>query len=152
DGLRSSGLATANAGVPTDAMRGGDFGEVCPANENVDDNGNAHPGAWNSIVGDPNFGRCVQADDMTTLVPSGQIWDPYSGVSGSGGPTRTRFVPFNNLATYISPGSPNLPANLQPAPGVAGNLIDPVAQKMMNLFPEPNTDGSIYQNWFGSGS
>jgi outer membrane receptor protein involved in Fe transport len=36
---------------------------------------------------------------------------------------------------------------------VPGNLIDPVAQKMMGLFPEPNfVAGGIYQNWFGSGS
>ena len=66
---------------------------------------------------------------------------------------RSTFIPFNNIATYISPGSPNLPANLQPAPGVPGNLIDPVAQKMMGLFPEPNFSGAdIYQNWFASGS
>jgi hypothetical protein len=154
DGNRSTELATANAGVPTDLMRAGDFGEVCPANGNTDTNGDFHPGAWNSTVGNPNFGRCVQADDMTTLVKSGQIWDPYSGTynGNRGGAVRSRFIPFNNLATYISPGNPKLPANLQPAPGVAGNLIDPVAQKMMNLFPEPNTDGDLQNNWFGSGS
>ncbi|PYV72679.1 MAG: hypothetical protein DMG97_13020, partial [Acidobacteria bacterium] len=34
-----------------------------------------------------------------------------------------------------------------------GNLIDPVAQKMMSYFPEPNVSGgSLQQNWFGSGS
>ena len=64
------------------------------------------------------------------------------------------FIPFNNIANYISPGNPKLPANLQPAPGVAGNLIDPIAQKMMSLFPEPNFSGpaGIYQNWVGSGA
>ncbi len=128
DGLRSSGLAKANAGVPTDLMRTGDFSELCT----------------------------TQGGDFDTnglcSVAGGQIWDPYSGVAGSGGPTRTTFIPFNNLATYTSPGSPNLPANLQPTPGVAGNLIDPVAQKMMNLFPEPNADGNLQNNWFGSGS
>jgi hypothetical protein len=36
--------------------------------------------------------------------------------------------------------------------GRAGNLMDPVAQKMMNLFPEPNTNGDLQNNWFGSGS
>jgi hypothetical protein len=113
DGLRSSGLSTATAGVPTALMRAGDFGEVC-ATQGGDFDTN---------------GRCS--------VDAGQIWDPYSGVVGSGGPTRSAFIPFNNLATYISPGSANLPANLQPAPGVAGNLIDPVAQKMMSLFPDP---------------
>ncbi len=36
---------------------------------------------------------------------------------------------------------------------MAGNLIDPVAQKMMTYFPEPNITGNgIYDNWIGSGS
>ena len=85
-------------------------------------------------------------------VAAGQIWDPYSGTfdANAGGAVRNTFIPFNNIATYVSPGNPNLPANLQPAPGVPGNLIDPVAQKMMSLFPEPNfAAGDIYQNWFG---
>jgi hypothetical protein len=130
DGLRSSGLAKASAGVPTDLMRAGDFSEVCS----------------------------TQGGDFDTngvcSVAGGQIWDPYSGTfdETAGGVVRSRFIPFNNLATYVSPGNPNLPANLQPAPGVAGNLIDPVAQKMMNLFPEPTADGELQSNWFGSGS
>jgi Carboxypeptidase regulatory-like domain/TonB dependent receptor len=132
DGLRAAGLSTANAGVPTDAMRAGDFGEVCAA----------QGGTFDST------GLCSAA--------AGQIWDPYSGTydPNAGGAVRSRFIPFNNIANYISPGNPKLPANLQPAPGVAGNLIDPIAQKMMSLFPEPNFDGpsGIYQNWVGSGS
>ena len=52
-----------------------------------------------------------------------------------------------------SNGHPCPPANLEPTPGVPGNLIDPVAQKMMGLFPEPNFHWEgIYNNWFGSGS
>ena len=130
DGLRSSGLSTASGAVPTDLMRAGDFGEVCAA----------QGGGFDST------GLCS--------VPAGQIWDPYSGTydSGAGGAVRSTFIPFNNIATYISSGNPKLPANLQPAPGVAGNLIDPVAHNMMSLFPEPNFSGGIYQNWFGSGS
>ncbi|HEX6802226.1 MAG TPA: TonB-dependent receptor [Terriglobales bacterium] len=144
DGLRQSGLSTATGGVPSDAMRAGDFGEVCPANGNTDAAGNFHPGAWDTTVGDANYGRCVQADNITQLVPSGQIWDPWSGTY-NGTITRSTFIPFNNLATYASPGGPS--------PGVAGNLIDPVAQKIMSYFPEPNaTSGGIYQNWFGSGA
>jgi hypothetical protein len=131
DGLRSSRLSTASGAVPTDLMRNGDFGEVC----------GAQGGTF-----DQNTGRCS--------VDAGQIWDPYSGTfdANAGGAVRSTFIPFNNLATYSSPGSPNLPANLEPAPGVPGNLIDPVAQKMMKLFPEPNFSGGIYQNWFGSGA
>ena len=120
DGLTQTGLSTATGAVPSDAMRTGDFGELCAAQ------GGTFDGA----------GRCG-AD-------AGQIWDPYSGTF-NGTITRSTFIPFNNIATYASPGGPN--------PNVAGNLIDPVAQKMMTYFPEPNvTGGSIYQNWFGSGS
>src|SRR4051812_12273435 len=102
DGLRQSGLRTANGAVPSDAMRAGDFGEVCLANGNTINN-NFHAGAWDTTVGSANYGRCVQADDMTQLVQSGQIWDPYSGTF-NGTITRTAFIPFNNLATYTSPG------------------------------------------------
>ena len=78
-------------------MRAGDFGEVCAAQGGTFD----------------GTGLCSAA--------AGQIWDPYSGIrSNAGGVVRSTFIPFNNIATYISPGSPYLPSNLQPAPGVAG--------------------------------
>jgi hypothetical protein len=115
-----TGQSTANAGVPSDAERAGDFGELCAA----------QGGTFNGS------GRCS--------VDAGQIWDPYSGTF-NGTITRTTFSPFNNIATYATPGGPN--------PNVAGNLIDPVAQKMMSYFPEPNVPGgSFLQNWFASGS
>ncbi|HTT19295.1 MAG TPA: carboxypeptidase regulatory-like domain-containing protein [Candidatus Sulfotelmatobacter sp.] len=122
DGLRSSGLSTSNAAVPTDLMRAGNFGQVCAA----------QGGTFDST------GMCS--------VAAGQIWDPYSGVldANAGGIVRSTFIPNNNLATYTSPG---------PALQAPGNLIDPVAQKMMALFPEPNiSGGDIYNNWFGSGA
>ena len=118
-----NGARTANAGVPSDAMRAGDFGELC-AEEGGTFNGS---------------GRCS--------TDAGQIWDPWSGVfsNSAGGIVRSTFIPNDNLALYASPGGPN--AN------VPGNLIDPVAQKMMSYFPEPNvTGGSFLQNWFASGS
>jgi hypothetical protein len=163
DRLRSSGLSTASGAVPSDLMRGGDFGEVCPANGNTDASGNFHPGAWDTTAGDANYGQCVQADDMSHLVGGGQLWDPYSGAhnDAAGGVVRNTFIPFNNIATYISPGCVPAflpaghtcpPAGSEPIPGVAGNLIDPVAQKLMGLFPEPTSTGNIYNNWFGSGS
>ena len=133
DRLRSSGLSTATFGVPTDLMRNGDFSDVCAAQGGTFD----------------NTGRC-SAD-------AGQLWDPYQRQfdSGTGSAVRLNdntFIPRNNLATYTSPGSPNLPSNLQP-PAVPGNLIDPVAQNMLKLYPEPNTpEQGIYNNWFGSGS
>jgi outer membrane receptor protein involved in Fe transport len=126
DYTRTSGLSTANAGVPSDAMRAGDFGELCAAN------GGTFDGA----------GQCSAA--------AGQIWDPWSGVFSniSGGILRSQFIPFNDIATYASPSGPG-----GPTPNVAGNLIDPVAQKMMTYFPEPNlTGGSLLENWFASGA
>ena len=130
DRLRDSGLSTAQFGVPTDLMRAGDFGEVCAA----------QGGTFDST------GLCSAA--------AGQIWDPYTGVNNpnEGGADRSAFIPFNNLATYTSPGSTFLPPNLQP-PNTPGNLIDPVAQNMLNLFPEPNnSQQGIYNNFFGSGA
>ena len=79
---------------------------------------------------------------------AGQLWDPYTGVYNSeqGGPVRSGYIPFNNLITYMSPG---------PGPAQPGNLIDPVAMKMMQYFPLPNvgvgTGGyNPYTNWQGS--
>src|SRR5205085_11773568 len=80
-------------------------------------------------------------------VAAGQIWDPYSGVfdSNAGGVVRSTFIRNYNLALYASPGGPN--------PNIAGNLINPVAQKMMSYFPEPNFAGGDYlSNWVGSGA
>ena len=114
DGLRQTTQGSAQAGVPTDLMRTGDFGEVCSQQGGTFD----------------NTGLCS--------VQAGQIWDPYSGTydSSVGGAVRSTFIPFNNVGTYISPGNPNLPANLEPTPGMPGNLIDPVAQKMLSLLSE----------------
>ena len=145
DRVKQTTLDSRSGAVPSDLMRTGDFGEVC----------DAQGGTFDST------GRCS--------VDAGQIWDPYlrhrdpnSTHPIANGPNT--FIPFNNLATYISPGCdaaflaafnghPCPPAQYEPTPGVAGNLIDPVALKMMALFPEPNfTDGGIYQNWVGAGS
>lgn len=144
DASRQTGQSSATAGVPTDAMRSGDFGQLCSE--------------WQGTF-DTN-GLCS--------VAQGQIWDPYLRYNdpNSGGAvsnTATSYIPFNNMGTYISPGCDAAfllaqtgracpPAANQPAPGVPGNLMDPVALKMFSYFPEPNIpDGSIYKNWFGSG-
>ncbi len=144
DANRQTGQSSAAAGVPTDAMRSGDFGQLCSE--------------WQGTF--DNNGLCSN--------PQGQIWDPYlryndpnAGGAVSNGPTS--YIPFNNAGTYISPGCDAAflfaqtgrgcpPAANQPAPGVPGNLIDPVALKMFSYFPEPNIPGgSIYKNWFGTG-
>jgi len=142
DRSKTTSLDARSGAMPSDLMRAGDFGEVC----------GAQGGTFDST------GLCS--------VAAGQIWDPYlrHNDPNAGGPvanSATTFIPFNNIANYISPGcnaaalngNPCPPASSLPVPGVKGNLIDPVALKMMALFPEPNfTAGGIYQNWVGSGS
>jgi hypothetical protein len=166
EGTRANSLGSAQAGVPDNLMRAGNFGEVCPANGNTDNSGNYHPGAWDTKVGDPNYGMCVQADNSAMLVGSGQLWDPYQryydpNVGATTWTSPKAFIPFNNIGTYASPGCPVglLPAGYcppnEPAPGVKGNLIDPVAQKMFTYFPQPNITaaqgGTVYRNWIASG-
>jgi len=151
DGTRDTSLAVAQAGVPTNAERTGDFGSLCAAAS----------GTFNSA------GECMSGG---LVDPAGQLWDPYSGYYYSNPPAapanypayskdlgagayRNTFIPFNNLATYTSPGNPNLAGTPYQLPLVPGNLIDPVAQKMMSYFPQPNYSGNgIYNNWVGSGS
>src|SRR5580704_13843743 len=136
DGTLASSMNTYQAGVPSAAMRTGDFGEVCTS----------QGGSFNSS------GMCTDGSGNPLI--AGQLYDPYSGVynSGDGGPVRSTFIPNNRVDIYNSPGSPNLPAKLQPPAG-PGNLIDPVAQKVLNLFPQPNIqNGSLYDNWIASGA
>ena len=134
DGTRQSYMNTYQAGVPTAAERTGDFGGLCAANG----------GTFNGS------GQCS--------VAAGQIWDPYTGTyqapaNGTAGAYRSAFIPFNNLATYTSPGNPNLNGTPYQLPQVAGNLIDPVALKMMSMFPMPNYSGNgIYDNWVATGA
>lgn len=134
DGTRSSDMSTYQAGVPSAAERKGDFGEICAAN-----------------------GGSFDANGLCNVI-TGQLYDPYSGTfqtpaDGPAGAYRSAYIPFNNIATYTSPGNPNLngtPYQLSHAPG---NLLDPVAQKMMQLFPAPNiSNGNIYDNWIASGA
>jgi Carboxypeptidase regulatory-like domain len=135
DGLRSSTGLTSTFGVPSAQERTGDFGELCGYN-----------------------GGTFDLTGMCTA-PAGQLWDPYSGSynADAGGAVRTAFIPFNNMAAYSSAGNPNLNGTpYQLAPG-AGNLIDPVALKIMQYYPLPNlnngTSGYQYfNNWIGSGA
>ena len=147
DGTLQTYASTYQGGVPSVLERTGNFGELCG------DNG----GTFNSS------GLCS--------VTAGQLWDPYSGVYSSqdGGPVRSAIIPFNRVDLYSSPGCnpaainannpPNTqycpPSQYEPTPGVAGNLIDPVAAKMMNLFPLPTPgmpNATPYLNWITSGA
>jgi Carboxypeptidase regulatory-like domain/TonB dependent receptor len=148
DGTLASTMGTYFAGVPSTAERTGNFSELCGGDG---PNGPA-PGAVfvNGVCNNP----------------AGQLYDPYSGVynSNDGGPVRLTPIPNNRVDQYISPGcNPALlpagntcpPSQAQPTPGVAGNLIDPVAAKMIALFPQatpgmPNP--SPYLNWIASGA
>ncbi len=128
---RSTG--TARAGVPSAAERTGDFGELC-----------THAGGSFDAAG-----RCSAA--------AGQIWDPMTGVfsSAANGPVRSAYIPFDNLATYISPGNPNLVGTPYQLPIRPGNLIDPVALKMMQYYPLPNVavgtaSYNPLNNWIGT--
>jgi len=134
DGTRQSSAGTYQAGVPTMAERSdGDFGVVCTA----------QGGSFNSK------GECS--------VAAGQLWDPYTGVyvanDNGAGAVRSAFIPYNRIGDYTSPGNPKLSGTPFQLPGGRGNLIDPVAQELLNLFPQPNKPGgSIYDNWIGSGA
>src|SRR5579884_3299960 len=127
---RSTG--TARAGVPSAAERQGDFAELCTR----------AGGSFDAA------GKCS--------VASGQLWDPTTGVYSSslGGAVRSGFIPFNNIATYTSPGT-NLIGTPYQLPQRPGNLIDPVAFKMMQYFPMPNVAVGTPQynplnNWIGT--
>ena len=143
EGLRQRNFASATSGVPTDCMRGaggcpfgqqalGNMSEVCTLKGGTFD----------------GSGRCSD--------PAGQIWDPYTGVfnsdpAGDGsinpGAVRSNFIPFNDLSAYVSPGNPNLAGTqFQPAAGVAGNLIDPVAANMLLLFPAPSRQAQSFDD------
>jgi hypothetical protein len=159
DGTREHYGQTHNEAVPSAAERTGDFSELC--------GGDGPRGPAPGATFDAN-GMCSD--------PKGQIWDPYSGVYSNGntygagssagqywGRALQNFVPFNRLDLYQSPGSLPSPGvtGLNGTPfqlaAVPGNLIDPVALKMMQYYPQPTPllPGSPgynpYNNWSGSG-
>lgn len=141
DGWRQTSAGTYQAGVPSQAEReNGDFGEVCAAQ-----------------------GGSFDASGLCS-VAAGQLWDPYSSTYGDytapdgetyTGVSRSAYIPYNNIGAYESPGNPNLNGTPYQLPGGAGNLIDPVAQRLMQLFPMPTpnmANPTIYDNWIASGA
>ena len=127
-----TGRTSGQAGVPDKAERAGNFGELC----------GRVGGSFNAA------GLCSN--------PAGQIYDPFTGHlnSAGNGATGRSPIPFNNLATYQSPGNPLSPRQLAPVPG---NLIDPVGAKLINYFPLPNLNVGAanydpYHNWLGVGN
>src|ERR1700730_5672593 len=135
NGIRAlTGATSSLAGVPDAVERSGDFGELC-ARAN---------GAFNTT------GVCSN--------PAGQIYDPYtSKPDAQNNATGRAPIPFDNLATYISPGNPNIPFGLGNLPLRAGNLIDPVGANLMQAFPLPNLNVGRaaydpYHNWVATGA
>jgi hypothetical protein len=135
NGIRAlTGQTSSIAGVPDAAERGGDFGELC--------------------------GRVNGKFDADGLCsnPAGQIYDPYtSKPDAQNNATGRAPIAFNNLATYISPGNPNIPFGLGNLPAKPGNLIDPVGAKLLQAFPLPNLNVHAanydpYHNWVTTGS
>jgi Carboxypeptidase regulatory-like domain/TonB dependent receptor len=134
EGLRahtanSSGLMS----VPTQCMRG-DAGATCP-------NGVSALGNFSELCG--FVGGTYDGTGMCSN-PAGQLWDPYvanfTNTPPGGAPpgaVRTNFIPFDNLATYTSPGNPALVGTPFQVPAGPGNLINPVAANLFRLFPEP---------------
>ena len=126
ESLWTTSPGSTTGGVPSVAERSGDFGEICTA-------------------GFSSSGMCAD--------PEGQLWDPFTGVydASKGGPVRSGFIPFNNLKTYESPGSPKLVGTPYQPPAGPGNLIDPVALKIMQYYPEPNINvGTSSYNRFAN--
>ena len=135
NGIRAlTGQTSSIAGVPDPAERSGNFGELC-ARAN---------GTFNTT------GVCSN--------PAGQIYDPYtSKPDAQNNATGRAPIPFDNLATYVSPGNSNVPFGLGNLPPTPGNLIDPVGAKLIRAFPLPNLNVGTaaydpYHNWVGTGS
>ncbi len=135
NGIRALTGATSNiAGVPDAAERAGNFGELCAR----------AGGAFSSQ------GICSN--------PAGQIYDPYTSQPNAQNQATNRApIPFDNLATYISPGNPNIPFGLGDLPSTPGNLIDPVGAKLIQAFPLPNLNVGTpaydpYHNWVTTAS
>jgi hypothetical protein len=135
NGVRALTGATSNrAGVPDPAERAGDFGELCARAK----------GSFDAA------GTCSN--------PAGQIYDPLTARPDAQNNAAGRApIPFNNLATYASPGNSAVPFGLGSLPPTPGNLIDPVGARLIQAFPVPNLGigtGAYdpYHNWVAQGA
>ncbi|HEX5226599.1 MAG TPA: carboxypeptidase regulatory-like domain-containing protein, partial [Bryobacteraceae bacterium] len=135
NGIRALTGATSNiAGVPDPAERSGNFGELCAR----------VGGAFNGA------GVCSN--------PAGQIYDPYTSQPNAQNQASNRApIPFNNLATYLSPGNAAIPFGIGNLPQTPGNLIDPVGAKLLQALPLPNLNVGTpaynpYRNWVTTAS
>jgi len=153
EGLRAHTANNSGAiSVPTPCMRG-DAGATCP-------NGTPALGNFSELCGLAG-GAFDSSGICQGAMGDGQLWDPYvarfSNTPPGGAPpgaVRTAAIPFDNLATYTSPGNPGLVGTPFQLPTGPGNLINPVAANLFKLFPEPNIAGASISsgNYFNSGT
>ena len=123
DGTRSSNLGTYQAGVPSAAERTGQLRRNMRRE-------------WRLV----QFGWTLQRNcraRSTILTPAPFKPQPM----GLPAPIAAPIFHSITWPTYTSPGNPNLNGTPYQLPIRPGNLIDPVAQKMLNLFPMPNIAG-----------
>lgn len=123
NGSQSFNHSTNVAWVPSTAERAGDFSEICQS-------------------GFDGSGMCGDTNPQTNF---GQLWDPYTAQisSATGDITSQAYIPYNNLAKYVSPGPPTDENSSVVLPSGPGNIIDPTAQIIMNTaFPLPNIQGA----------
>lgn len=123
DGSREITPQNVTLGLPTAAERTGDFSALCSS-------------------GFDGTGKCTD--------PKGQLWDPFMIDTSQSHHVSTTYIPYNDLAAYASQGSywngSNVPLTVAP-----GNLLNPVAQKVMQFLPLPNGAG-LNNNYTGSAS
>ena len=119
DGNRSHYGSSSLSWVPSKDERAGNFAEICQLGFGVN-------------------GQCLDSNPNTNF---GQIWDPYtaSTLNSSGDVIAQNFIPYNNMATYVSPGPNPLEDGPITLPSGTGNIIDPSAKIIMNTaFPTAN--------------
>src|SRR3984957_15076458 len=111
--------------VPTQAMRNGDFSE--------DPFGNITPVGMNPTPGNP-----------FPTVPNGAIVNP--NVNSNPNPLAASTTPFQCTAAGVPiPANPDgSQATGTPCNKIPSNLINPIAQQMINLYPLPNTSNSAH--------
>jgi hypothetical protein len=124
NGSRSRNAGSSLTWVPSAAERAGDFSEICQ-------------------TGFAGNGQC-QDNPSTEPANFGQLWDPYTATTYNGGDVIPQaFIPYNNLAKYVSPGPNPLEHSSITLPAGMGNIIDPTANIIMNTaFPAPNIPGA----------
>ena len=116
-----------------------------PGDDTVDPQHNERQGDFYDVCG--NAGGTFDSNGNCSTL-NGQLWDPYSGNYDPtvGGARRLAPIPYNDLSQYTStvdashPGNQRLVGTPYSLPAGQGNLIDPVAQKLMAYFPAPNVN------------